>query len=197
MKRRLIAGLIPGFLVLSSLAMAQQSSFFVKPLAEKKVTELPSGDLFWHLATYGTTEQAQQAAGPHGLVAEYDGKVWLFRLAQAGEDARGGTKIAEIGPIPRITAKEYLLRVNEAGGPQGSATAAHTHPGSEAFYVLRGELSQKTPHGVARLTAGQSMVGHGGDTPMVVSNSGSGDLREFALFIVDAGRPFSSPAQLD
>ena len=40
------------------------------------------------------------------------------------------------------------------------------------------------------------MVGHGGDTPMVVSNSGSGDLRELALFVVDATKPFSSPAQL-
>jgi quercetin dioxygenase-like cupin family protein len=197
MKRTLIAGFTPTLLVLSSLALAQQSSFFVKPLAERKVTELPGGDLFWHLATFETKDQAQQAAGPHGLVAEYDGKVWLFRLAQVGQDAKGGTKVAEIGPIPRITAKEYLLRVNEAGGPQGSATAAHTHPGSEAFYVLRGELSQKTPHGIARLSAGQSMVGHGGDTPMVVSNSGSGDLREFALFIVDADKPFSSPAKVD
>ena len=197
MKRTLIAGSIPTLLVLSSLALAQQSSFFVKPLAETKVTELPDGDLFWHLATFDTKEHAQHAAGSHGLVAEYDGKVWLFRLARAGDDAKGGTKVAEIGPVPRITAKEYLLRVNEAGGPQGSATSAHTHPGSEAFYVLRGELSQKTPHGIARLTAGQSMVGHGGDTPMVVSNSGSGDLREFALFIVDASRPFSSPAQFD
>ena len=197
MKRTLISAFIPGLIVFSALAVAQQQTFFVKPLAEKKVAELPGGDLFWHLATFETRERAQQAAGPYGLVAEYDGKVWLFRLAQSGEDARGGTKVAEIGPVPRITAKEYLLRVNEAGGPQGSATAAHTHPGSEAFYVLRGELSQKTPHGVARLTVGQSLVGHGGDTPMVVSNSGSEDLREFALFVVDANKPFSSPAKVD
>lgn len=130
------------------------------------------------------------------MVAEYDGKAWLFRLGRAGEDAKGGTKVAGIGPIPRIMAQEYLLRVNEAGGPKGSASAAHTHPGSEAFYVLRSELSEKTPHGVARLTAGQSMVGQGTDTPMVVSSSGSEDLRQFALFVVDANKPFSSPAQL-
>lgn len=195
MKRKLIAALVPSFLALSSPAAAQQG-FFVKPLAEKKVAELPTGDLFWHLATFGSKEQAQTAAGPLGLVAEYDGKVWLFALGRAGEAPKGGTKVAEIGPIPRITAQEYLLRVNEAGGPKGSATAAHTHPGSEAFYVLKGELTQKTPHGEARLTAGQGMVGHGTDTPMVVSNSGSEDLREFALFIVDANKPFSSPSQL-
>jgi quercetin dioxygenase-like cupin family protein len=195
MNRKLFAVLIPGLLILSSPAPAQQG-FFVRPLAEKKVTELPPGDLFWRIDTFDTKEQAQASAGSLGLVAEYDGKVWLFTLGRAGEGAKGGTKIAEIGPIPRITAQEYLLRVNEAGGPKGSATAAHTHPGSEAFYVLRGELSQKTPHGVTRLTAGQGMVGHGIDTPMVVSNSGSEDLREFALFVVDANKPFSSPAQV-
>jgi hypothetical protein len=115
MRRKLFAAVIPGLLLLSCQATAQQG-FFVKPLAERKVAELPSGDLFWHLATFDGKEQAQQAAGPHGLVAEYDGKVWLFRLAQAGEALKGGTKVAEIGPVPRITAQEYLLRVNEAGG---------------------------------------------------------------------------------
>lgn len=197
MKRIVIAAFVPGLVVLASLAMAQQQAFFVKPLVEKRVTELPSGDLFWHLATFDSKEQAQRAAGLYGLVAEYDGRAWLFTLGGSGDSPNGGTKVAEIGPVPRITAKEYLLRVNEAGGPKGSTTAAHTHPGSEAFYVLKGELSQKTPHGVARVSAGQHMVGHGGDTPMVVSNGGSEDLREFALFVVDAGRPFSSPAQFD
>jgi hypothetical protein len=38
---------------------------------------------------------------------------------------------------------------------------------------------------------------HGADTPMMVSNSGTGDLREFALFVVDAEKPFSSPAKMD
>ena len=196
MKRKLFAILIPGLLILSSPVSAQQG-FFVKPLAEKKVTELPPGELFWHINTFDTKEQAQAAAGSLGLVAEYDSKVWLFTLSRAGQASKGGTKVAEIGPIPRITAQEYLLRVNEAGGPNGSATAAHTHPGSEAFYVLKGELTQKTPHGEVRLMAGQSMVGHGTDTPMVVSNRGSEDLREFALFVVDAAKPFSSPAKFD
>lgn len=194
MIKPLIAALVLGLFVLSSSASAEQK-FFVKPLVEKKVTELPAGDLFWRLDNFDTKEQAQEAAGPLGLVAEYDGKVWLFTLGLAGEVVNGGKKVAEIGPLPRFSATEYLLRINEAGGPEGSATPVHTHPGSEAFYVLTGELSQKSPHGVARVAAGQSMVGHGADTPMQVTNSGSGDLREIALFVVDANRPFSSPAQ--
>jgi quercetin dioxygenase-like cupin family protein len=177
--------------------MAQQQTFFVKPLVGKQVTELPSSDLLWHIATFGTKEQAQQAAGPWGLVAEYDGKVWLFTLSRPGEGAAGSKKVAEIGPIPRITARRYLLRINEAGGPPGSVTSVHTHPGSESLYVLTGQLSQRTRDGVVKLIAGQSMVGHGNEMPMMVSNSGSGDLREFALFVIDADRTFSYPAKPD
>ena len=196
MKRKVITAIIPALLVLSSLAAAQQT-FVVKPLVEKKVTELPSGELFWRIDNFETKEQAQEAVGPMGLVAEAKGKVWLFTLGPAGEASKGGKQVAEIGPIPRINATQYLLRVNEAGGPPGSVTSVHTHPGSEAFYVISGELTQKTPHGVVRVAAGQTTVGHGGDTPMEVSSSGSADLQEFALFVVDANRPFSSPAKFD
>ncbi|MBD2747190.1 cupin domain-containing protein [Microvirga sp. BT688] len=195
MKRKLIAALTSGLFVLPSLATAQQA-LSVKPLVERKVTELPAGDLFWRIHTFDNKEQAQSAAGPLGLVAEYEGKVWLFELGRAGEASKGGRQVAEIGPLPRISAPQYLLRINEAGGPPGSVTSVHTHPGSEAFYVLAGELTQRTPQGVARVTAGQTLVGHAGDVPMEVSSSGSAELKEFALFVVDAGKPFSSPAHL-
>ncbi|MBJ6124253.1 cupin domain-containing protein [Microvirga splendida] len=195
MKRKLIAALVSGVLLLPSLAAAQQA-FSVKPLVEKKVTELPAGDLFWRIETFDSKEQAQAAAGPLGLVAEHEGKVWLFELGRAGEASKGGKRVAEIGPLPRIDAPQYLLRVNEAGGPPGSVTSVHTHPGSEAFYVLAGELTQKTPQGVARVSAGQTLVGHAGDVPMEVSSTGSAELKELALFVVDATKPFSSPAQL-
>jgi quercetin dioxygenase-like cupin family protein len=195
MKRKLAAALVSGLFVLSPPATAQQA-FSVKPLVEKKVKELPSGDLFWRIGTFDSKEQAQAAAGPLGLVAESEGKVWLFELARAGEASKGGKQVAEIGPLPQVKATEYLLRINEAGGPPGSVTSVHTHPGSEAFYVLAGELTQKTPQGVVRVSAGQTLVGHGGDVPMEVSSSGSAELKEFALFVVDASKPFSSPAHL-
>jgi quercetin dioxygenase-like cupin family protein len=195
MKRKLAAALVSGLFVLSPPATAQQA-FSVKPLVEKKVKELPSGDLFWRIGTFDSKEQAQAAAGPLGLVAESEGKVWLFELGHAGEASKGGKQVAEIGPLPQVKATEYLLRINEAGGPPGSVTSVHTHPGSEAFYVLSGELTQKTPQGVVRVSAGQILVGHGGDVPMEVSSSGSAELKEFALFVVDASKPFSSPAHL-
>jgi hypothetical protein len=68
--------------------------------------------------------------------------------------------------VASISAPEYLLRINSAGGPPGAKTPVHTHPGSETFYVLTGELSQKTPYDMSRVAAGQSMPGHGPGTPM-------------------------------
>jgi hypothetical protein len=195
MKHSVFAGLFLGSLIASQAALAQQA-FFVKPLVEMKVKELPPGDLYWHLSNFDSKEKAQASVGRYGMVAEKDGKIWLFSLGPATDIPPGGATVAKIGPIPRIDAAEYLLRVNEAGGPPASVTSVHTHPGSEAFYVVAGELTQKTPHGTARVAAGSSMVGHGGDTPMEVSSTGQVDLKEFALFVVDAARPFSSPAKL-
>ena len=73
----------------------------------------------------------------------------------------------------------------------------HTHPGSEAFYVLPGKLGQKTPHGMNYAEAGTAMNGHGGDMPMEVTSAGTVDLDQLVMFVVDASRPFSSPAKLD
>jgi quercetin dioxygenase-like cupin family protein len=73
----------------------------------------------------------------------------------------------------------------------------HTHPGSETFYVLTGQLSQKTSDGVTNIEAGKFMTGHGPDTVMEVSSSGTADLDALVLFVVDAARPFSSPAKFE
>src|SRR5262249_42565136 len=108
----------------------------------------------------------------------------------------GGSKVAEVGPVPPISAPEYLLRLNSAGGPPGVKTSIHTHPGSETFYVLSGELTQKTPEGAHHISAGQSMPGHAPGTPMEVSSTGKGNLAALVMFVVDASKPFSSPATM-
>lgn len=198
MKRFLVcmfALLASGLWLSSPMALAQQK-FVIKPLAEKKVSELPAGPLFWRLENFGTLPQAQAAAGSWSLAAESGGKAWLFTLGPAGGSSPGGTKVAEVGPIPRVAATQYLLRINEASGPPGSITPAHSHPGSEAFYVLAGETSSLTPHGVVRVAAGHASTGNVADTPMRVSSSGTTNLHSLVMFVVDADRPFSSPAQV-
>lgn len=183
--------------LMTSGSMSADGKFVVEPVVEKKVKELPPGELYWRLENFPTLAQAEGAAGPTSLAAEVAGKVWLFTLGPKDGSTPGGTRVVEIGPVPPISASEYLLRVNRAGGAPGVKTQIHTHPGPEAFYVLAGKLGQRTPHGVSYVEAGATMVGHGADTPMEVFNAGTTVLDEFAIFVVDANRPFSSPASLD
>lgn len=183
--------------LLLPLSPATAQKFEIKPVAEKRLKQLPPGPLYWRVENFATLVQAEAAAGSTSLAAEAAGKIWLFTLGPKGGATRGGSKVVEIGPVPPISAPEYLLRVNRAGGPPGAKTSVHTHPGSEAFYVLAGRVGQKTPHGVSHAEAGQSMNGHGADMPMEVFSSGASDLDQLVMFVVDATRPFSSPAKFD
>ena len=79
--------------------------------------------------------------------------------------------------------------------PPGQHDASASHPGSEAFYALAGETTSRTADGVKRVGAGQAETGHGANTPMQVSSSGSTDLHSLVMFVVDANKPFSSPAK--
>jgi len=203
------------FLVLAPASLAQPAAaaeeqrYVVKPIAEMKIKQLPQGALYWRVENFPTLEQAKAAAGRYrwnpdtvsyegspALAAEVAGKAWLFTLGAKGGATPGGTRVTEIGPVPPVSAPEYLLRVNHGSGPAGSKTPVHTHPGSEAFYVVAGRLGQKTPHGESHIEAGKTMNGHAADMPMQVFNSGTTDLTALIMFVVDATRPFSTPAKL-
>lgn len=188
-------------------ATAAEGKYVVKPVAEKKVKQLPAGSLYWRVENFPTLAQAQAAVGPDrwnpdtvthdvttSLAAEVAGKAWLFTLGPKGGSTPGGTKVAEIGPIPPITAPEYLLRINHSSAPPGAKTPVHTHPGSEAFYIVAGRLGQKTRSGVTHVESGHAMNGHPADTVMEVFNSGPTELTALVMFVVDATRPFSSKA---
>ncbi len=194
--RRLFPVLVSSVCLLMPWAAVAQQALMIRPLAERKVTDLPSDELFWRIENYPSKEAAQAAAGTWSLVTEAAGKVWLFTLGPAGGSSPGGMKVTEVGPIPRVPAPQYLLRINEASGPPGSVTPVHSHPGSEAFYVLAGEQSIRGPHGTLVVKAGTSEAGQGAGMAMQVSSSGSRELESLVMFVVDATQPFSSPASL-
>ena len=188
---------------------AAQPQYVVKPLVQKKINQLPPGPLYWRVENFPTLADAQAAVGPDGwnpasvryetttsMIAELAGKVWVFTLGTKDGSTPGGTKVVEIGPVPAITAPEYLLRVNYGSGPPGAETPVHMHPGSEAFYVVAGRLGQRTPHGVAYVEAGHTMNGHSAEMPMQVFSGGTTDLTALIMFVVDATKPFSVPAKL-
>ena len=181
----------------SPAAAQTEPKFDIKTVAEKKVTQLPAGPLYWRVENFPTLAQAQAAQGATSLAADVAGKAWLFTLGPKNGSTPGGTKAAEVGPVPEIKASEVLLRINNSGGPPGAKTPVHTHPGSESFYVLSGELGQKTPQGMMHVEAGQSMTGHAPGMAMEVSSSGTSDLNVLVMFVVDATKPFTSPTKFD
>ena len=168
----------------------------IKPLVERTVDSLPDGTLYWRIENFSDIAAATAAAGPWSLVAEAAGKVWLFTLTSDLKASGAGAKVAEVGPIPRVAATRYLLRINQATGVPGSQTPVHTHPGSEAFYVLRGEQSIRGPADTLRVRVGQAEGGRGAGVPMQVSSTGDADLLALVMFVVDATKPFSSPATM-
>ena len=195
--------------LLPSMVAAQQK-YIVKPVAEMKVQQLPKGELFWRVESFPTLDKAKAAApayrwnpdtasydGLPTLTAEVAGKAWLFTLGPKGGATAGGTKVAEIGPVPPVHAPEYLLRVNYGHGAPGAKTPVHMHPGSESFYVITGKLGQRTPQGVMNVDSGQSMNGHSPGTTMEVFNSGTTELETLIMFVVDATKPFSVPAKFE
>ena len=197
-------------LLLPPSAWAADVRYIVKPIAVMKVKELPKGPLYWRGENFPTLDQAKAAAGEYrwnpdtvsyegwpSLTAEVAGKVWLFTLGPQGAATPGGTKVAEIGPVPSINAPEYLLRVNYGSGPPEAKTPVHSHPGSEAFYIVSGKLGQKTPHGVSYAEAGHTMNGHMPGMTMQVFNAGTTDLTALIMFVVDATKPFSVPAKFE
>jgi mannose-6-phosphate isomerase-like protein (cupin superfamily) len=190
---RIVGGLLICYLPIVASA---HDVLRIRPLAEKQVNELPKGPLVWTIETFDTVASAKAAERSWSLVVESEGKVWLFSLGNPGARSSSGTRVAEVGPIPRISAKTYLLRINEASGPPGSVTPIHSHPGSEAFFVLSGEQSIRSASKVMKVTAGHTEPGQGAENAMEVSSSGSLDLHALVMFVVDADKPFSSPATL-
>jgi len=199
-----VAWLLPG------ATAAEEQQYVVKPIAEKKITQLPDGPLYWRVETFSSLTAAHAAVGPDGwdpaavryrtttaLIGEVDGKIYVTTLGAKGEVTPGATKLVEIGPLPSVSASEYLLRLNYGSGPPGSKTPAHSHPGSEAFYVVQGRLGQKTADGTAYVDAGDTMNGHAAHTTMEVFNAGTTQLQALIMFLVDASKPFSVPARFD
>ena len=141
--------------------------------------------------TYG---RAQTAAGTWALVDESAGKVWLFTLGTAGGSSEGGAKVAEVGPSPGLLHRSISSGSMRLAVLPGSTTPVHTHPGAETFFVLTGAQSVRTPHGLMVVKAGEALTGPRRWCPDEVSASGSTDLHALVAFMLDATKPFSSPA---
>jgi quercetin dioxygenase-like cupin family protein len=176
------------------VAVGSSQVLLVESIAEKAVQRLPPGPLYWRVETFPALEAAKAAEGENAMAASAWGASWLITLGGKGGATPGGRMVGEVGPVPLPSAQRLLLRVNRAGGPPGAKTPVHTHPGSEAFLVLKGQLTQRTSHGLAQVGAGEVMNGHKPGMVMQLESTGREPLEQLVMFVVDADQPFSSPA---
>lgn len=171
--------------------------FRVDSVAERSVAQLPAGPLYWRVETASTPFVIPSAGQDLSLAAEADDRAWLFTLGPSGARTPGMQLEAEIGPVPIPESSAYALRLNRAEASPGARTPVHAHAGSEAFFVRKGRLCQRTSHGDAELAAGESMNGHAPGAVMQLTSCGETDLDQWVMFVLDSSKPFSSPASFE
>jgi quercetin dioxygenase-like cupin family protein len=163
-------------------------------LAQRTVQKLPKGPLFLYLVAFPSRAAAEAAAGPTSVVAEAEGRSWVFTLARDDGGPWRGELVAQVGPleIPRL--KAYTIEVATAVLPPGSRSRVHTHAGPEAWYMVAGEQCLETPSGARRAAAGQGMT-QGGYTPMQLVVTGKVVRRALVVVVHDADQGFGSPSE--
>ncbi len=166
-------------------------------LGRMKVPQFPDTPLFWCLNRFPTRKAAEVAKVQNSLVAEVEGKFWLFSFGPKGAAPKSGELVASIGPLQLTSdklpkASLYEIVAYLAVMPPGTYTRVHIHPGPEAWYVLSGEQCLETPAGAMKAGMGESMSAPP-VTPMRLTNSGSSIRRALFIVIHDANQPWTIP----
>jgi quercetin dioxygenase-like cupin family protein len=162
--------------------------------ANAQMGQLPQVPIYWHLDTYPTWAEAEAAKGSRGTVAESLGKIWLLTIDVAGWRPSGGSRIAEIGPLPVSADAKYSAQYMEAIFTPGMTAPAHRHSGPEAWYTLSGETCLETPEGKMIGRAGGSHVIVPGGPPMHLTATGTEVRRALVLILHDSAQPPTTPA---
>jgi len=160
-----------------------------------KIKQLPQGELYWRSKTSPRLRRhslrLRRSDGTRKRCHTKDRRRWSPKLPASSGCSRSAPRRRDARRQPRRRNRTgtagYGSRISAAREPwvrpPESRTPAHTHPGSEAFYVVAGRLGQRTPHGVRHIEAGQTMNGHQADVPMEVFNSGTADLTALIMFV--------------
>jgi len=107
-------------------------------VTSEAMQDLPES-VYWHLDTYPTMAAAQGAKARNGVALQSLGKFWVFTLSAKAWKPQTGERVAVIGPLQLTRGIHYTARYMESIMPSGHrAAAAHTHSGSEAFYIVSG-----------------------------------------------------------
>ncbi|MGZ8377060.1 MAG: hypothetical protein ACXWZS_13440 [Gemmatirosa sp.] len=189
----------PAPFVCEDQGLRDGAAFGCQLLARPTVTRFPPGPLFWHLARFDTRDAAQVAARFTDIVTEVTTdagpETWLHRFGVEADVPRGGTGTALVGPLTLPRATAYRIDVLYAVMPAGARTAAHAHPGPEAWYLLAGAQCVETREGAAHAAAGEGGVGPRAGAAMQHVSTGADALRALLVVIRDPARPRTAPSR--
>jgi quercetin dioxygenase-like cupin family protein len=163
-------------------------------LAREALGQLPRGPLYWHLYAYPTRSAAEAAKGSHGSVVEAEGRVWLFTVGERGWRPAGGTRVAEIGPIPSLdAAAKYIGIYLDVVFAPGVVSIAHRHAGPEMRYMLEGQQCEETPDGIQPMRPGDTKI-IPAEVPMTATGIGKSVSSTLVLILYDESKPFFTPS---
>ena len=159
-------------------------------LADEKIGQFTTRQVFWHLDTYSNRATAQADKGKQGVVLESFGKVWLMTIGDQHSKPAHETRVAEIGPIPITAGKNYSAQYMEAIFTPGMIAREHIHPGPEAWFTLAGETCLET-------SDGRVQIGRAGGPPVIVPEglsmhltaTGTEQRRALVLILHDSSKP--------
>jgi quercetin dioxygenase-like cupin family protein len=188
---------VPAAGLVSAVSAQDAPKFVVNKVAERNLASLPPGDLYWTAETFSTLDEAKAATTDTAVAVEIDGEAWLLTLGPENKIGHGGRWMASIGPIDRFEAPSYMMRINVSDAPPGTETSVHSHPGSEAMYVMSGEVTVRWPDKTSVIQAGEGSPGQPPDTPMLAVSTGDDTLKELIMFVVDPSQEFATPANME
>jgi hypothetical protein len=147
--------------------------------------------LYWHIDAFTARAAAEAAQAQRSTVVRSLGRIWLFTIAERGWRPASGQRIAVVGPLPLVDADAYAAIYMEGVFKPGMHSAAHRHPGVEAWYTVEGEQCLETPEGKLEQRAGAPGVMVRGGVPMILTGTGTGVRRSLVLILQDAAKPRS------
>jgi quercetin dioxygenase-like cupin family protein len=128
-------------------------------LGELSVEHAPRR-LYWHIAEFADLPTAVTEAQEHhwSKVVSAHHKIWLLVIGARKEPLSSGKPSVVIGPMDVPPVDTVSVRFLTSTFPPGMHTRVHSHPGSEAFYVIEGEQCVETPTVRHRIMAGHSYI---------------------------------------
>jgi quercetin dioxygenase-like cupin family protein len=160
--------------------------------AIQDIGELGETEVYWHIYSFSSSEEAQTAQSDRTAVVKAHDKYWLYAIGTPEWRPEAGVRVAVVGPLEVSPGKTYVARYMEATFNPGMTAAVHRHSGPEAWYLVSGAQCLETPNEAKLTKAGEWHIVEAGP-PMALSSAGGETRRSLALVLHESSQPWSTP----